>query len=177
MAKRMLQILVTIAVWSSFASIINAAKGVEFSGVVKLIESYYRVKHKGIPTLANLGMKAARTTAAIWLTEAGKFDLAIFEDQDFSPPAGKGEFRTSIRNALQPEWMPLVLANSGEGSEQTYIYTKEAGEQFKVLVVTIGRRDATVLQVGLKPQALMQLLKDPEGMGKSLTDEATSDTK
>lgn len=175
MLKRIIPpLLIIIVVLSSLTPVAKAAKGMEFSGVVKLIESHYRVKRKGMPTLANLGMKVARTAAAIWLAEAGKFEFAIFEDQDFSPPAGKGEFRTAIHTALHPEWHPLVLVHTGQGGEQTYIYTREAGEQFKVLVVTIGRRDATVLQVGLKPDALMQLMKNPETMGKELTDEATN---
>ena len=42
-----------------------------------------------------------------------------------------------------------------------------------VLVITIEQRDATVVQVTLSPKNFALLLKDPEGTGKALTEEAT----
>ena len=50
---------------------------------------------------------------------------------------------------------------------------REAGEKFNVLVITIEPRDATVVQVNLSPKNLALLLKDPEGIGKAITEEAT----
>jgi hypothetical protein len=42
-----------------------------------------------------------------------------------------------------------------------------------VLVITIEPRDATVVQVTLSPKNLARLMKDPEGTGKAITEEAT----
>jgi len=42
-----------------------------------------------------------------------------------------------------------------------------------VLVITIADRDATVVQVTLSPKNLAILMRDPEGTGKSITEEAT----
>lgn len=148
-------------------------KEAEFSAVVKLIESHYRVKSKGIPLLARMGMKAAQRVTRF--SEYGSVKVAIFEDQDFSTPAGGIDFSRVLKSALQPAWQSLVEVYSRQSNEQTYVYTKEAGERFKVLIVTIGRRDGTAVQVELAPQKLAILLKDPETMGKTLTDEATND--
>jgi hypothetical protein len=41
------------------------------------------------------------------------------------------------------------------------------------MVITIGEREATVVQVTLSPKNLLLLLKDPEGTGKAITEEAT----
>jgi hypothetical protein len=41
------------------------------------------------------------------------------------------------------------------------------------MVITIERREATVVQVSLSTKNFVQLLKDPEGTGKSITEEAT----
>jgi len=51
---------------------------------------------------------------------------------------------------------------------------RDAGKNFHVLVITIERREATVIQATVAPQILAELLKNPDGMGKALTDEATT---
>ena len=159
------------------------AKEVEFKGVVKLVESHYRVKHKSIPLVARMGIKTAQTAvrlagprSAARIAEMGSSKIAIFEDQDFSSPSVDVGFATLMRHTLEPEWLPLVLVQVQKGDDQTYIYTKEAGEKFKVLIVQIGRRDGVVLQVDLRPQALVMLMKDPEAVSKTLTDEAADDS-
>ena len=152
-------------------------KGDDFNSVVKMIEKFYRVKHVGIPFLAKAGMKVATTTARIKggtarrIAEAGSIKLAVFEDQEFNGDFTK--FRASLNEALNVTWMPLVQTLSGGGEEQVYIFLKDAGEKTNVLVITIEQRDATVVQVTLSPKNLALLLKDPEGTGKAITQEAT----
>ena len=153
------------------------AKGDDFNSVVKMIEQFYRVKHVGIPFLAKAGMKVATTAARIKggearrIAEAGSVKLAVFEDQGFDGDFTK--FRTSLNEALNATWMPLVQTLSPKDEEQVYIFLRDAGEKFHVLVVTIEQRDATVVQVTLSPKNLALLLKDPEGTGKAITQEAT----
>jgi len=156
---------------------VAAAKGDDFNSVVKMIEQYYRVKHEGIPFLAKAGMKVATTAARIKggearrLAEAGSIKLAVFEDQSFDEDVIK--FRSSLNEALNVTWIPLVQTISATDNEQVYVYLKEAGDKFNVLVITIDQRDATVVQVTLSPRNLALLLKDPEGTGKAITQEAT----
>jgi hypothetical protein len=142
-----------------------------------MIEQYYRVKHVGIPFLAKAGMKVATTAARIKggevrrLAEGGSIKLAVFEDQDFNGDIIK--FRSSLNEALNVTWMPLVQTLSAPDNEQVYVFLKDAGDKFNVLVITIDQRDATVVQVTLSPKNLALLLKDPEGTGKAITQEAT----
>jgi hypothetical protein len=153
------------------------AKGDDFKSVVKLIEQFYGVKHQGIPFLAKAGMKVARTAARIkggtakQLAEAGSMKLAVFEDQEFA--GGFTTFRTSLNASLNETWMPLIQTLSATNEEQTYIFLREAGDKYNVLVITIARRDATVVQVTLSPKNLAALMRDPEGTGKAITEEAT----
>ena len=149
----------------------------DFKSVVKMIEQFYRVKHVGIPFLAKAGMKVATTAARIKggearrIAEAGSIKLAVFEDQNFDGDLFK--FRASLNAALTTTWTPLIQTISAKEEEQTYIFLRSAGEKFNVLVVTIEQRDATVVQVTLSPKNLALLLKDPEGTGKAITEEAT----
>ena len=153
------------------------AKGDDFNSVVKMIEQYYRVKHVGIPFLAKAGMKVGTTAARIKggearrIAEAGSIKLAVFEDQHFNGDVTR--FRSSLNEALNVTWMPLIQTLSATDNEQVYIFLKDAGDKFHVLVITIDQRDATVVQVTLSPKNLALLLKDPEGTGKAITQEAT----
>jgi hypothetical protein len=153
------------------------AKGDDFKSVVSMIEQFYRVKHQGIPFLAKAGMKAATTAARIKggtakrIAEAGSVKVAVFEDQDFDGDFLK--FRGSLNQALNPTWVPLIQTLSATHEEQTYIFLRNAGDKYHVLVITIAQRDATVVQVTVSEKNLAALLRDPEGTGKSITEEAT----
>lgn len=158
-------------------SAVVQAKSDDFNSVVKLIEQFYGVKHQGIPFLAKAGMKVATTAAKIKggtakrIAEAGSIKLAVFENQSFDKEFTK--FRASLNAAMNETWTPLIQTLSGGGEDQTYIFLREAGDKFHVLVITITRRDATVVQATLSPKNLALLMKDPEGTGKSITEEAT----
>jgi len=153
------------------------AKGDDFKSVVKLIEQFYGVKHQGIPFLAKAGMKVATTAARIkggaarQLAEAGSVKVAFFEDQTFDGEFTR--FRASLNAALNQTWTPLIQTLSATSEEQVYIFVREADEKFNVLVITIEQREATVVQVTLSPKNFLLLMKDPEGTGKSITQEAT----
>ena len=125
--------------------VVTEAKGDDFNSVVKLIEQFYGVKHQGIPFLAKAGMKVGTTAARIKggtakrIAEAGSIKLAVFEDQAFNREFS--QFRTSLNTALTATWTPLIQTIAGGGEEQTYVFMREAGDKFNVLVITIDQRD------------------------------------
>lgn len=171
------KIFIAVFVTCLVSAAVVHGKGDDFNSVVKMIEEFYNVKHVGIPFLAKAGMKVATTAARIKggtarrLAEAGSIKLAVFEDQKFNGDFAK--FRSSLNQALHATWMPLIQTLSAAGEEQTYIFLKDAGDKTNVLVITIDGRDATVVQVTLSQKNLALLLKDPEGTGKAITEEAT----
>ena len=158
-----------------------SAKGDEFGAVVKAIEQFYHVKHQSIPFLARAGMKAATTAARIRggqyrrLAEAGSIRVAFFEDQEFNSRGGLAAFKSTLTNAVGEAWSPLVQTLSPRDESQTYIFIRNAGEKVNVLVVTLERREGTVVQVNLSPRNLSLLLQSPGDMGKAITDDATQD--
>jgi hypothetical protein len=156
------------------------AKGDDFSSVVKVIEQFYHVKHKSLPFLARAGMKTAAAVGRLaggtkrQLAEAGSVRVAYFEDQDFSTAKSLSNFKASMFAALTENWSPLIQTVSTQAREQTYIYVREDGEKFNVLVVTVEPRDACVVQVTVSPKTLALLLKNPDEMGGAITTEATT---
>jgi len=155
------------------------ADGDGFNEAVKAIEQFYHVKHQNIPLLARAGMKAVRTAARIRggeyqrIAEAGSIRVAFFEDQTFDSRGNIAGFKTSINNLLSQNWSPLVQTLAPKDEEQTCVYIRDAGQKFHVLVITIEKHEATVVQATLSPQTLADLMKAPGEMGKALTDEAT----
>ena len=180
MKKRTAIIAGLIIVATLIFSVDAQAKGDDFNSVVKMIEQFYHVKHQGIPFLARAGMKTATTIARIKggtarrLAEAGSIKLAVFEEGNFKSPEGLVTFRSSLNNAMSATWMPLVQSLSAPSSEQTYIFLREAGDKFHVLVITIEPTNATVVQMTVSPKNLALLMRDPENMGREITEEATT---
>jgi hypothetical protein len=156
------------------------ARDDDFGDVVKLVERFYHVKHKGLPFLARAGMKTATTVAKLaggpkqQLAEAGSVKVAWFEDQDFTASGNFVQFKSTMNSALAASWSPLVQVAS-QDEQQTHIYLREAGQKFQVLVVTIEPREACVVQVTLSPENLAKLMRNPDDMGKSITADATTE--
>src|SRR5688572_17685303 len=177
--KKLTTLLLAFALAGLVTTSNTTAKGDEFGDVVKAIERFYHVKHKGIPFLAKAGIKTAVVAARIAggrkrrLAEAGSVKVAYFEDQDFS--ADSQAFRSAINAALGATWSPLIQVQSGRDQEQVYIFLRSSGEKFNVMVITIEPRDATVVQVDLRPENLKKLMQDPDDMGRAINAEATAD--
>ncbi|HUS10834.1 MAG TPA: hypothetical protein VMZ30_10240 [Pyrinomonadaceae bacterium] len=160
---------------------VSQAKGDDFNDVVKLIEQFYHVKHQGIPFLARAGIKTTTTVARIsggrrrQLAEAGSVKVAYFEDQDFRSKGDYARFKSAMNAALDGDWSPLIQVASPKAQEQTYIYLRNAGEKFNVLVITLEAREACVVQVNLSPSTLAKLMQNPDEMGNTITVDATTD--
>lgn len=157
------------------------ARGDDFGAVVKVIENYYHVKHTGIPFLAKAGIKTARVAARIAggskkrLAEAGSVKVAFFEDQEFNSMGSLANFRRTLKATLVENWLPFIQVLSLGDEEQTYIFLREDGAKYNVLVVTIQKREAAVVQVDLAPQTLAMLMQNPNEMGKAIVNDATTD--
>jgi hypothetical protein len=172
-------LLVTVLSLSSLTLLlapITKAKEIEpFGAIVKLVGSYYRVKQKRIPLmgLAKLGARVAGVKTA------KNFKLAIFENQDFAAHNDSAEFAGLVGKAFtfDQEWQPLVLLQSTRDGEQVYTYTRSTkGDDIRLLLVNVGQRNATVLQVDIAPQALLKLLEQPDTLSNALTNEAADES-
>jgi hypothetical protein len=135
----------------------------EFDAITKHLKQHYNARRISIPFLG-----LARFFVRI-VRPAGvkSFKVAIFEDLDFTSAKTDTELSAVMRGALSPEWQPLVRTRSRDG-EQVYVYAREAGENIKLMVVTIDRTDAVVARVKLSPTKLRDFLNDPKILGISV---------
>jgi hypothetical protein len=135
----------------------------EFDAITKHLKLFYQARRVSIPFLglANFFVKIVRPAGV------KSFKVAIFEDLNFTPGKTDAELGAIMRSALSPEWQPLVRIRSRDG-EQVYVYAREAGENIKLLVVTIDRSDAVVARVKLSPKQLSEFLNKPKILGISV---------
>jgi hypothetical protein len=168
------------------ASVVKTARanGDDFKSVVKFVEQFYSVKHQSLPFLARTGIKTATTAARIAggtkkrIAEAGSVKVAFFEDEDFGDESradrSPHHFKTGLNATLLATWTPLVQTLSPKENEQTYIFLRNAGDKFDVLVLNVEKHDAIVVQVTISPKTLAELMRDPSEMGKVIADDATN---
>lgn len=176
MKRLLIPVLLLSLLW--IATPTGVAKSDDFGTVVKVIEDFYDVKHKSLPFIARAGIKTATVAARLAggarkrLAEAGSVKVVFFEDQEFNSKGGIANFKARVTTVLVGKWLPFIQVLSPGDEAQTYIFLRDAGPKYMVLVVTIEKREASVVQVTLAPETLAMLMQDPNEMGKAINDDA-----
>ncbi len=137
----------------------------DFDRIVKAIESHYRTERLHIPFLgvASFLVKVARPEGATG------FKLAVFEDLKSSPEYSEWAERDRFIDTLfVGEMHPLVRVHSRRDGEATYIFAEPAGKSSKVLVATFGRNEATVVEVKMDMNRLIESIEEPQRAGRKL---------
>ncbi|MCA1615291.1 MAG: hypothetical protein LC800_14545 [Acidobacteria bacterium] len=148
----------------------------EYDAAVKLVETYYKAKHRGIPFIARAGVGVAKVISSD-VRRAARYAnarVAVFDDQDFTARGAGGEFHSLLRERLRPGRWSNLLSVRGAEEGQVYTFTKPDGGKFKVLIAVIEQRDAVVLQVDLNADEFAKLLSNPEAESRSLSRDATT---
>jgi len=86
--------------------------------------------------------------------------LAIFERGDLEAP----RFTSLTDSAVGGSWKPMIRVRSKDG-ESTNIYARTDGKHLNLLITTLDDDDATLIQVRIEPQALMQFIDDHDAHG------------
>ena len=135
-----------------------------FDRVVKGIESRYGTRRMHIPLmgLANFVVKVGHPAGA------SGFKLAVFQDLASSAEYGDQADLDRLMDSIGKDGLhPLIRVRSRRSGESTYIFTGEAGKSTTMLIATFQRREATVIQVKVTMDTLMQTIAHPETAGKS----------
>lgn len=133
-----------------------------FDVIAKHLKTQYRAKRRRIPFmgLANFAVKLVHPAGV------KSIKVAIFEELDHRPGTGN-ELSAIMRNALSPEWQPLVHIRSRDG-DQIYVFAAEAGKNVALMVVNIEGTEALVARVKVNPDRLKAFLENPKILGISL---------
>ena len=136
------------------ASTLASAGDHEFRGVVRSIESAYRVHHMHIPLLG-VALFFARPAGV------GGLKLAIFEG--FKTPADVVDVSRVIESSLGSDWHPFVRVRSkgDTNGETTLIYASPAGGRMRMMIVCLEPSEATVVELNLNDRAIKKWMKEP----------------
>ena len=126
----------------------------EFRDVVDSISDRFHTRPLHIPMfgLVNMVTFVARPAGTKHI------DLAVFEDLHSWNADGQG-LAASIRSAVGGSWRPFVQARSAE--EVVFVYMRPEGNDWRLLVVTVERHEAVVVQVQLNADALQRWVMAP----------------
>ena len=156
--------------WTVFAPLLLAsvlsapatARADDFDAVVKNVRAACGGKKVRIPFLGLAGF----ATKLVRPAGVKSFKLAVFEDlKQVRDVSGLG---AAIGQTLGPGWRPLVRIRNGRGAEQIHVYVREAGDNLKLMIVTLDGQQATVIRAKVNPEALARFARDPKILGVSL---------
>ncbi len=152
--KKLTRFFALILISAFFISPLSA-KPNEFKAVVSQIKKQYNAKQMRIPMVFGLVGIGAR----IFTKGAIKgLKIAVFEDQDFSKPLKDNSMESVFANAFDNNWTPNIRRYSKKTGERTYIYSKEAGKDFQLLITSIEERQAVVVTVKVNPEQMQKLI-------------------
>ncbi len=139
-----------------------AVRADDFDAVVRNVRAACGGKKVRIPFLGLAGF----ATKLVRPAGVKSFKLAVFEDLNRAGDvSGLG---AAIGQSLGPEWRPLVRIRAGRGAEQTHVYVRDAGDNLKLMIVTLDGEQATVIRAKVNPEALARFARDPKILGISL---------
>ena len=150
--------LLLVFVFSSPATV----RADDFDAVVKKVRAACGGRKVRIPFLG----LASFATRVVRPAGVKSFKLAVFED--LTRPGDVSGLGAAIERSLGPEWRPLVRIRSGRGAEQTHVYSREAGENLKLMIVAVDGDQATVIRAKVNPEGLAKFARDPKVLGVSL---------
>jgi hypothetical protein len=132
----------------------------EFRSIVRAISAEYNTNPRHIPFFGLVNV----VTFFVKPAGAKHIDLAVFDNLGDCSRAG-GDLNIAIRHAIGPGWNPLLRTRSRRhGDEQfVYIYTRPQGKDWRFLLTTIERDNATVVDLTLDPKAAERWFADPSG--------------
>ena len=138
-----------------------------FSSVVKHIESHYNGKRQGTYGGVTFGRFLVKM-----IKPAGvqNFKVVIFKTIEFPDGSSRRgmNFHAAVRSRINKEWTPLVQYSSPSERQWTYVYAHFLTKDVKVLVVTLQKEQAFVVQTKFSPEKLIEFMNNPKIMGISL---------
>jgi hypothetical protein len=154
----------------SFAFIAPAisAKGDGQKAISRHLRSKYQAKKVKVPFmwLAKLAVRVVRPAGV------KSFSITMFEDLSFtrddSGSLGR-EIPLVMQNALGEDWNPVIRVRSKEGGH-LYAYMQEAGENVNLMVVSIDKKEASIIRLKFNADRLIEFINNPKIFGVSIGD-------
>jgi VWFA-related protein len=139
----------------SFVATSVSAQSDPYKTMVKHLKKRYNAKQMRLPFVIGLASFGAR----IYTKGAVKgLKVAIFKEQNFTEPIKDPGFESVFRS-FDTSWMPMIRFYSRKQLQRTYLYAKEAGKDFQIMVAALQADNAVVLSVKVNPVQLAKFIE------------------
>lgn len=147
----------------SFVAVGVSAKPDPYKQMVNYLKKRYNAKQMRLPFVIGIASIAAR----IYTRGAVKgLKVAIFKEQNFTETIKDPGFESVFRT-FDASWTPMIRFYSRKELQRTYLYAKEVGKDFQIMVAAIQADNAVVLTVKLNPVQLAKFI-EKHNNGKSI---------
>ena len=144
-----------IVVILSFLTATVAAKPDPYKTMINHLKKRYNAKQMRLPPIMGLVSFGAR----LYTKGAVKgLKVAIFKEQNFTETIQDSGFET-VFQSFDTSWTPMIRFYSRKQMQRTYLYAKEAGKDFQIMITTLQPDNAVVLTVKVNPAQLAKFIE------------------
>ena len=131
----------------------------QFGDIVRAISDEFHTRPVHIPFFGLVNMVAFAAHPA----GTSHIDLAVFEHLDTSDRTGR-DLQQLVQRAVGRGWQPFIQVHSRRhGAEElVMVYLRPEGRSCRLLVTSIERDQATVVELKLNPDGFERWISDPE---------------
>ena len=132
-----------------------AAKPDPYQSVINHLKKRYNAKQMRLPLIIGLASFGAR----MYTGGAVKgLKVAIFKEQNFTETIKDPGFESVFRT-FDTSWMPMIRFYSRKQIQRTYLYAKEVGKDYQIMIATLQPDNAVVLTAKLNPAQLAKFIE------------------
>lgn len=135
------------------------AGAASFGSIVEKVESDLGIRKVRIPGAGLL------VNSFVFIKRPGgasSLNFATFEGD-------MARFQSSVRRAAGGGWLPMVTVHSRKDNEDVVIYVKASGGKFELLIATSEPGEATLVQLKLNGERILDWMRDPVKMNGSVS--------
>ncbi|MFB3923412.1 MAG: hypothetical protein ACE145_16955 [Terriglobia bacterium] len=154
--------VISILVLAGLLAVPTTARGddPQFKAIVHRIQSHYHKRPMRFMGLVSFIANRARPEGI------RNIKLAIFEGLESSRHPTAPDLDAFMQGIAGPEFHPFVRVRSRHDGEQTYIYAKELGSDYELLVVTLEPGEAVVVKMRVNPDKMQDWMDEPLAMSR-----------
>ncbi len=146
---------IVILLTFTFITAAVAAKPDPYKSVVNHLKKRYNAKQMRLPFVIGLASFGAR----IYTKGAVKgLKVAIFKEQNFTETIKDPGFESVFRT-FDATWTPMIRSYSRKQLQRTYLYAKEVGKDYQIMVTSLQPDTAVVLTVKINPAQLAKFIE------------------
>ncbi len=144
-----------IVIILSFITATVAAKPDPYKMMINHLKKRYNAKQMRLPFVIGLASFGAR----MYTKGAVKgLKVAIFKEQNFTETIKDSGFE-SVFKSFDTSWSPMIRFYSRKQMQRTYLYAKEAGKDYQVMITALQPDNAVVLTVKVNPAQLAKFIE------------------